>query len=290
MNGRKLAVLLVFFTLLTASLVSAIGSFKIQYPFNTDVFTVDKDGNVTVTGFLDVTAGTADFADDAINESDLLFATSCAAGNHLYVNGNDLACEADADTGNCSGDQSCLGIVYDGNLSVYHQFADCAAGEYVQNTTATGVECGTPGGGGDITGVYTTGKYLENGSATGEVYLYINESNLNNTVDNRDTGNCSGDQSCQGVLYDGNFSQLHQFGDCAAGEFVQNTTATGVECDTPASAADVWVNETGDTMTGNLTMADNADIWLNTTSRVGYSGGTYMMVNSTSGDFIVVLA
>lgn len=37
-------------------------------------------------------------SDDEISEGKIAFSTACAAGNHYYLNGNDLACEADADT------------------------------------------------------------------------------------------------------------------------------------------------------------------------------------------------
>jgi len=37
----------------------------------------------------------ADIGADAISESKIIFSTACAAGNHYYLNGNDLACEAD---------------------------------------------------------------------------------------------------------------------------------------------------------------------------------------------------
>lgn len=39
-----------------------------------------------------------DIDDDEINESKINFSTTCAAGNHYYLSGNDLACEADDDT------------------------------------------------------------------------------------------------------------------------------------------------------------------------------------------------
>jgi len=37
-----------------------------------------------------------DLSADEISEANINFATSCGAGNHLYINGNDLACETDA--------------------------------------------------------------------------------------------------------------------------------------------------------------------------------------------------
>jgi len=39
-----------------------------------------------------------DIGDDEIAEAKIAFSTACAAGNHYYLNGNDLACEADDDT------------------------------------------------------------------------------------------------------------------------------------------------------------------------------------------------
>ena len=40
----------------------------------------------------------ADLSADEISEAKIDFDTACAAGNHLYVSGNDLACESDDDT------------------------------------------------------------------------------------------------------------------------------------------------------------------------------------------------
>lgn len=39
-----------------------------------------------------------DFPANSILEGDILFSTACASGNHYYLNGNDLACEADENT------------------------------------------------------------------------------------------------------------------------------------------------------------------------------------------------
>ena len=41
-----------------------------------------------------------DISPDAISESKIIFSTACGPGNHYYLNGNDLACEADDDTHN----------------------------------------------------------------------------------------------------------------------------------------------------------------------------------------------
>ena len=77
------------------------GDFKIQYPADTDLFVVETtDGNTTITNAIistlfDASSATVYFADDAISEADISFATSCGTGNHLYIDGTNLACEAD---------------------------------------------------------------------------------------------------------------------------------------------------------------------------------------------------
>ena len=37
-------------------------------------------------------------SDDELSENKIEFTTTCSSGNHLYISGNDLACEADSDT------------------------------------------------------------------------------------------------------------------------------------------------------------------------------------------------
>jgi hypothetical protein len=54
--------------------------------------------NLSVTNLLNTTGATLYFDNDSIAESDINFSTACGSGNHLYINGNDLACEADAGT------------------------------------------------------------------------------------------------------------------------------------------------------------------------------------------------
>jgi len=61
-----------------------------------------------------------DVGADEISESKINFGTACAAGNHYYLNGNDLACESDADTQNDTGESAatlCVGadVYLDGN-------------------------------------------------------------------------------------------------------------------------------------------------------------------------------
>lgn len=71
-----------------------------------NVTTIDREGNLNATGNLQADgdlyiAGSVYTPNDAIAEALLDFDTSCASGSHLYVNGNDLACEIDQ-TGNTS--------------------------------------------------------------------------------------------------------------------------------------------------------------------------------------------
>jgi len=56
-----------------------------------------------------------DVDDDEIAEGKIGFSTSCSAGNHLYVSGNDLACEADA--GNSSFNQTLTDTLYAPNTT-----------------------------------------------------------------------------------------------------------------------------------------------------------------------------
>ena len=71
--------------------------------------------------------------------------------------------------------------------------SDCVAGDFVKGVDDDGtLDCSTPSGSGDITGVNTTlDSYLYNGSDSGVVYLRFNDTYLNNTIDARGTGDNS---------------------------------------------------------------------------------------------------
>lgn len=66
---------------------------------NTGVVTlaasITRDTEVPAWGYWNESS---DVDDDEILEAKIAFSTACAAGNHYYLNGNDLACEADDDT------------------------------------------------------------------------------------------------------------------------------------------------------------------------------------------------
>ncbi len=66
---------------------------------NTGVLTLDADiMRDAELGTYDYWNESSDLDDDELAEAKINFGTTCAAGNHLYVNGNDLACETDDDT------------------------------------------------------------------------------------------------------------------------------------------------------------------------------------------------
>ncbi len=132
--NKKLVVFLAMACLLVAIVYA--GDFRIQQPAGTDIFIVDGSGNldvdgtisegntllseiycalagcdmtgdlelsgdltaatVTITTALNMSGATISIDADALDEASINFTTACAAGNHLYISGNDLACEVDA--------------------------------------------------------------------------------------------------------------------------------------------------------------------------------------------------
>ena len=81
----------------------------------TKIFATDWS-NVTITesqvSDADWWDADADLTADEISEANINFATSCGAGNHIYIDGNDLACEVDATGGNSSFNQSLTDTLY----------------------------------------------------------------------------------------------------------------------------------------------------------------------------------
>ena len=56
---------------------------------------ITRDTEVPAWGYWNEST---DVDDDELAEAKIAFSTACAAGNHYYLSGNDLACEADDDT------------------------------------------------------------------------------------------------------------------------------------------------------------------------------------------------
>jgi len=63
---------------------------------STSTIAESGDGIITVDNL--VVGTTLTIPDNSVDEADINFSTACAAGNHYYLNGNDLACEADDNT------------------------------------------------------------------------------------------------------------------------------------------------------------------------------------------------
>lgn len=135
--------------MLVSTYAVSAGDFRILDTSLAELFEVTTAGVVSVQTSLfaptivvngtlfNATTATVDFAADSIPEGDVAFATSCGAGNHLYISGNDLACEADSDI--------------DTNESTRFDLlaaTDCTAGELVIGINDTGgVLCAADSGG-----------------------------------------------------------------------------------------------------------------------------------------------
>ena len=112
--------------------------------------------NTALSGYWDADG---DLAADEISESKINFATACAAGNHYYLSGNDLACESDDDTTYTAGN----GIALSGT-----EFT--VAGGTALTADAGGLSV-TDGAIGDTQLAFNTGQALT--STTGVTFLTV---------------------------------------------------------------------------------------------------------------------
>lgn len=277
MNKQKIATF-AWFILLMAAGVFAVGNFAIQYPAGTDKFIVDSSGNVTMKGTLlnASTTTSALFGTDAISESAIDFNTACASGSHYYLNGNDLACEANtvgiptdqnnytsAIGWNVTAGVATLQLARTGlaNLTANLLMNDttralagnCAAGQFMQNATATGVQCAAPSGSGTVQWI-ANGTGLTGGNITVGGSITLNDAYVATIV-----GNWSADKA--GIQAN-----------------ITNVNAT----------ANLKVAKAGDTMTGDLVMSAGIDINLSNTGKVQVAGSSYFTIDS-SGNVLIVL-
>ncbi|MHA1347762.1 MAG: hypothetical protein ACTSO3_15285, partial [Candidatus Heimdallarchaeaceae archaeon] len=74
-----------------------------DYWDNLDTFPTLYEANISDADWWDADG---DISTNEISESKIDFDTACAAGNHYYLNGDNLACEADDDTTYDTGDQN----------------------------------------------------------------------------------------------------------------------------------------------------------------------------------------
>jgi len=150
--------------------------------------------NLNITGALYVQSSTATIGGQPIC---LANGTNCPGGNNT---GNVTSV---TETGNTP-----LVITpTTGHVTISITIPTCSGTDKL-TYNGTNFKCETDqdsGGTGDITAVYTNDKWLAGGETSGDVSLIFNESELNNTIDARDTdttiGNCSGTGSCSNIAY-----------------------------------------------------------------------------------------
>lgn len=129
--------------------------------------------------------------------------------------------------------------------------------DFVDNTTS--------GGGGDITGVFTNGKYLYGGGGIGDLYIYVNETELNKTIDARDsdtTYSAGSNLTLSGTTFSLDTVGVRNWLDNV---YLQIGQATGV---TPTA-----INLTSSTYTGSLSAG----------GFTGYKAGDYICSSEFPG-------
>jgi len=225
-------------------------------------------------------AAAIDFSPDTILEGDILFATSCAAGNHLYVDGNDLACEADDVLTDAE-------IADFGYLKLANISGLSDTNESVRFDMLTGTDCA---GTGKVTGINDTGGILCGADVDTNTQLteaeiqdlgfFYSEVNLTDLLDGNyaDIGVVDTDTN-ESVRFDKLAAT-----DCAAGQLVIGVNATGgVLCavDDAGSGIDNVVEDTTPHLGGNLD--------LNTFEIFNAAGGITNMTIDASGNFIITL-
>ena len=227
-------------------------------------------------------AAAIDFSPDTILEGDILFATSCAAGNHLFINGNDLDCEADDILTEAEIED--FGFIKLANVSITDTnestrfdllaATDCAAGQLVIGVNATGgVLCAVDADTADTDTNVTEAIVQDWG-------FFYSEVNLTDLLDDNYAGIAVVDTDTnESVRFD-----LLAATDCAAGQLVIGVNATGgVLCaadDTGSGIADI-VEDTTPRLGGNLD--------LNVFDIYNAGGGITNMTIDNSGNFIITI-
>ena len=223
-------------------------TFKIENSTGT-VFTVDKVGHLNATGNIQAgwdlyVEGTIHAGADKLAESIIDFDTSCGTGNHLYVNGNNLACEADDDTPDSDAEVPDA-ITVDGG---------------VINLT-TNVFGGTLGGDNITDGTIDESELADDSVKVGELDVSdvsddiaadIAEGELADSIilstDIKDGVINASDLVADLDLHYNNLTA------CTGTEILKMSGGAWVCAEDVSGAVDSYVNTTGDTMTGNLTM------------------------------------
>jgi len=162
-------------------------------------------------------------SDDEISESKIAFSTSCGSGNHLYISGNDLACEADSDTTYSAGGTllQLVGTIFsvkEGTLT---------DGKACTYSSASGLVCNSD---------FTTDTY----NTTAEIRAAVNDSGLTYAF------SISGNAATATVL-------AANGANCPAGQYPLGVDASGAvedctaDSDTTYSAGGTLLDLTGTT-------------------------------------------
>jgi hypothetical protein len=196
--------------------------------------------------------------DDASNKFDINSVNLLSWLDNIYVRISNLV----SLVGNWSADKTNYGNWSNSTLTFQEDIgSDCSAGDFVKGVDDSGVlDCSTPSGAGDITGINTTlDNYLYNGSDSGNVYLRFNDTKLNATIDARDDD--TNETTRFNVLVGT---------DCSAGDFVIGVQSNGLLlCTTPTSSNpfNQVLNTTSNVTFSNLNITNliRAGNWSNVT-------------------------
>jgi len=229
---------IIFGTVFVKAAIPDAVAFKIENATGT-IFTIDKLGHLNTTGNAQVgwdlyVGGTINAGTDKLAETIIDFDTSCGTGNHLYVDGNNLACEADDDDPE-AGEVSWSDLydeadadlggdnITDGTIDETELADDCIkAGELDVADVSD-----------DIAADIAEGELADN------IIL---------TADIKDGEIITADFTADLDLGYNNLTA------CSDTEILKMSGGAWICAADDSGAVDSYVNTTGDTMTGNLTM------------------------------------
>ena len=169
-------------------------------------------------------------------------------------------------------------------INAKHTPGDCSAGEFVQNTTTSGVECAAAGGSGTVTSVATDDTYLTGGTITTSGTITFNETLLNVTIDARDSDTTYTNASPLNLT--GTVFSLIACADTLI--YAYNTSFGGWQCQSKSSAGGGTVTSVagdGTYVTGTITTSGTFgfnETNLNSTI-TGVGGANYLANDGDTG-------
>ena len=278
--NKKIAIIIALFIVSVFSVVA--GNFQVDYPLGTTHFLVSTDGDTNATNLNVLTkldaalASNVYFATDAISESYLDFDTSCGAGNHLYISGNDLACEANPGGMGVGDYEFMLWNATEVNTTYLRKGTTADTKWCIANGNDGIVDC-------NVEPVVDTDTHMgyDNIAMANETWFnasYLQEDELDTIAElNTQIADVTS------ILYSDTLSD---------GKWCVTTgTAGDIDCNVePVSGSD-YVLKAGDTMTGNLNVS-TANITLDQFSMITHDTDTpssYFTIDA-SGNVIIVLS